>query len=297
MKAAICTKYGPPEVIQIQEISMPSVQDNEVLIKLHAATVTPGDCVIRSSKMLLMRLFFGISKPRKQILGSELSGTIEEVGSSVTKFKKGDEVFAYRGMKLGAHAEYISLAEHGALAIKPAVLTHEEAAAIAFGGTTALHFLRKGKVQAGISVLINGASGSVGSSAVQLAKHFGAEVTAVCGSSNVDWVKTLGADHIIDYTKEDFTKSGKRYDLIFDAVGKSSKSASKAALTANGKFISVKGGLARENLEDLLLLKQLVETGAFKPVIDRSFPFEQIAGAHAYVEQGHKKGNVVITLN
>ncbi|WP_042162100.1 NAD(P)-dependent alcohol dehydrogenase [Paenibacillus gorillae] len=297
MKAAICTRYGPPDVVQIQEIGMPSVQDNEVLIKLHATTVTPGDCVIRSSKMLLMRLFFGILKPRKQILGSELSGIIEEVGSNVTKFQKGDEVFAYRGMKLGAHAAYITLPEHGVLTIKPARLTHQEAAAIAFGGTTALHFLRKGNVQAGMHILINGASGSVGSSAVQLAKHFGAEVTAVCGSSNVDWVKKLGADHVIDYTKEDFMKSGKRYDLIFDAVGKSSNPAGKAALTANGKFISVKGGIARENLEDLLFLKQLVEDRAFQPVIDRSFPFEQIASAHAYVEQGHKKGNVVITFN
>ncbi|GGG59484.1 NAD(P)-dependent alcohol dehydrogenase [Paenibacillus radicis (ex Gao et al. 2016)] len=297
MKAAICTKYGPPDVIQIQEIAKPSIQDNEVLIKLHAATVTPGDCVIRSSKMLLMRLFFGIRKPRKQILGSELSGTIEEAGSNVMKFKKGDEVFAYKGMKLGAHAAYITLPEHGVLAIKPASITHEEAAAIAFGGTTALYFLRKGNVRKGMSVLINGASGSVGSTAVQLAKHFGAEVTAVCGSSNMDWVEALGADHVIDYTKEDFTKSGKRYDLIFDAVGKSSKSASKAALTESGTFISVKSGLASENLKDLLLLKQLVESGLFKPVIDKSYPFEQIADAHAYVEQGHKKGNVVITFN
>ncbi|MFC3746451.1 NAD(P)-dependent alcohol dehydrogenase [Paenibacillus sp. GCM10012306] len=296
MKAAICTKYGTPDVIQIKEVKAPSVQDDQVLIKVQATTVTSGDCVLRNSKMLVMRLLFGLTKPRKDILGSELSGTIEAIGKNVTKFRKGESIIAYTGMKVGAHAEYIVLSENAVLTTKPQNMTFEEGAAIAFGGTTALHFLRKGNIHKGQNVLIFGASGAVGTSAIQLAKHFGANVTAVCSSRNFELVKLLGADHVIDYTQEDFSKKERRYDLIFDAVGKSSKSSSKQALTPNGKYISVAGGLAKENLEDLVLLTKLVEAGELKAVIDRCYSFEQISQAHVYVEKGHKRGNVVITM-
>lgn len=296
MKAAICTTYGPPSVIQIQEVEKPPVRDNEVRIKIYATTVTAGDCVLRTSKMLLMRLIFGLRKPRKSIFGSELSGMIEAVGKNVKNFKTGDSVIAYNGMKLGTHAEYISLSEHAAVTIKPENMTYEQAAAIAFGGTTALYFLRKGNIRKGQKVLIYGASGSVGTSALQLAKHFGSEVTAVCSSKNFELVTSLGADHVIDYTKEDFTKTGQRYDLIFDAVGKSSKSRCKDALAVDGKYISVSHGIAKENVEDLKFLKELAESGALKAVIDCCFPFDQITQAHEYVEKGHKKGNVVILI-
>ncbi|OBZ18243.1 NADPH:quinone reductase [Bacillus sp. FJAT-27264] len=296
MKAAICTKYGTPDVIQIKEVKTPTVQDDQVLIKVHATTVTSGDCVLRTSKMLLMRLLFGLTKPRKAILGSELSGTIEAVGKNVTKFKQGDSIIAYTGMKVGAHAEYITLSENAVLTTIPKNMTFEEGAAIAFGGTTALYFLRKGNIHRVQNVLIFGASGAVGTSAIQLAKHFGATVTAVCSSRNFELVRSLGADHVIDYTQEDFSKKGTLYDLIFDAVGKSPKSSSKQALTLSGKYISVASGLAKENLSDLILLKELVEAGEWKSVIDQCYPFEQISQAHAYVEKGHKRGNVVITL-
>jgi NADPH:quinone reductase-like Zn-dependent oxidoreductase len=296
MKAAICTTYGPPSVIQIQEVEKPPVKDNEVRIKIYATTVTPGDCVVRTSKMLVMRLLFGLRKPRKAILGSELSGKIEAVGNNVKNFKKGDPVIAYNGMKFGTHAEYISLSEHAALTIKPENMTYEQAAAIGFGGTTALYFLRKGNIRKGQKVLIYGASGSVGTSAIQLAKHFGADITAVCSSKNFELVTFLGADHVIDYTKEDFTKTGQRYDLIFDAVGKSSKSRCKDALAVDGKYISVSHGIAKENVEDLKFLKELAESGDLKAVIDRFYPFDQITQAHEYVEKGHKKGNVVILV-
>ncbi|MFF2911176.1 NAD(P)-dependent alcohol dehydrogenase [Paenibacillus sp. NPDC057934] len=296
MKAAICTKYGGPDVVQIQEVKTPSVQDDQVFIKVHATTVTSGDCVLRTSKMLLMRLLFGLTKPRKDILGSELSGTIEAVGKNVIKFKKGDSIIAYTGMKVGAHAEYITLSQNAVLTTKPENMTFEQGAAIAFGGTTALRFLRKGNIHRGQNVLIFGASGAVGTSAIQLAKHFGTTVTAVCSSRNFELVKSLGADHVIDYTQEDFWKKGTTYDLIFDAVGKSSRSSSKQALTPNGKYISVAGGLAKENLDDLILLKELVEAGELKSVIDQCYPFEQISRAHSYVQKGHKRGNVVITL-
>jgi NADPH:quinone reductase-like Zn-dependent oxidoreductase len=297
MKAAICTKYGTADVIQLQEVKTPSIKDDQVLIKVYATTVTSGDCVIRASKMLFMRLLFGLSKPRRHILGSELAGTIEAVGKNVKTFKAGDEIFAYTGMKVGAHAEYIALPENGVLAAKPKNMTFAEAASIAFGGTTALRFLRKGNIQQGQKVLIYGASGAVGTSAIQLAKHFGATVTAVCSSRNLELVKSLGADHVIDYTKENFTQTEARYDLIFDAVGKSSKSNGIIALAPNGKFISVAGGLAKENLEDLILLKELAESGVIQSVIDTCYPFEQISEAHRYVDNGHKKGNVVITIH
>ncbi|MFN0301651.1 MAG: NAD(P)-dependent alcohol dehydrogenase [Burkholderiales bacterium] len=322
MKAIVYERYGPPEVLQLKEVEKPTPKDNEVLIKTRAATATSGDSRVRSLNVpvgfgLIARLVFGVSRPRKTILGTELAGVVESVGNDVRRFKVGDPVFAFSDAAMGCYAEYKCMPEDGAVALKPSNLTFDEAAALSFGGTTALSFFRRGNLQRGESVLINGASGGVGTAAVQLARHFGANVTGVCSTANAELVRSLGAKHVIDYTKEDFTRNGETYDVIVDTAGTAPFSRSKASLKERGRLLMILAGLpdmlqipwvsmtsnkkgiagpAAGRAEDLRFLAGLAEAGEFKPVVDRRYRFEQIAEAHRYVDTGRKRGNVVITL-
>lgn len=304
MKAIVCTKYGPPEVLQITEVAKPVPKDHEVLIKVYATTIHVGDVKIRSFNIprwqwLPARLALGLTGPKKSILGMELAGEIETVGKGVTRFNLGDPVFALSGFAFGAYAEYKCMPEDGMLALKPVNLTFEEAAAVPGGGITALIVLRKANIQRGQNVLIYGASGSVGTFAVQLVKSFGATVTGVCSTANLELVQSLGADRVVDYTREDFTQDGQTYDVVFDAVDKLKPAQVKKVLQQNGVYLNVtrdSGNDSALKTEDMIFLKELIEAGQVKPVIDRTYPLEAIQDAHRYVERGHKKGNVVIRV-
>jgi NADPH:quinone reductase-like Zn-dependent oxidoreductase len=328
VKAYTYDRFGPPEVLTLSEVPKPVPGDHEVLVRIHATTVTAGDWRVRSLEVpkgfgLLSRLALGFSRPRQPILGTELSGRIEATGEAVTRFQVGDEVFGFTGTHMGCHAEYRCLPEEGhgrkdeAVALKPASLGFEEAAALSFGGTTALSFFRKAKLQRGEKVLVVGASGGVGTAAVQLARHFGARVTGVCSTVNLELVRSIGAEQVIDYTKEDFTRSGERYDIIVDTAGTAPFARCEGSLAEGGRLLvvlgslpemlrapwvsltttkKVIGGVASWDVEDLRHLATLAEAGQFRPVIDRRYRFEEMVEAHRHVDAGHKRGNVVVTV-
>ena len=322
MKAVIATKYGTPEVLELRDVSKPAPKATEVLVKVYATTVTSGDARARSfnvppSFWIPARLTLGLTKPKKAVPGMVIAGIVESVGTGVKRFKPGDQVYAYDLTRLNAYAEYACVSENQALALKPSNVSYEEAAAIPFGAVTALHFLKKGSIRSGQRVLIYGASGSVGTAAVQLAKHFGADVTGVCSTANVALVKALGADRVIDYTKEEFAQRRETYDIIFDTVGKTSLADSLCLLNEGGAYLqavaspslliqmklasrrsdkTLVGETAYPTADALAHLKDLVEAGRLKPVIDRCYPLEEIVEAHRYVDLGHKKGNVVIAV-
>ena len=323
MKAAVYRKYGPPEVVQIEDVAKPVPKDDEVLVRVRATTVCAADWRLRSANPFFIRFFMGLTRPRVRVLGMEFAGTVESAGKDVTRFREGDQVFGGTGFKLGAHAACVCLPENGALAIKPTNMTFEEAAAVPFGGFSALTFLRKAKIQAGQNVLVYGASGSVGVFTVQLAKHFGARVTAVCSTANLEMVKSLGADAVVDYTKEDFSRAGRVYDIVFDTVGYSGFSRSLRSLKRggcyaqigySGRLLSIPGnmvrgmwasltgrarvigGVAAGAAEDLAFFRELIEAGKLRTVIDRCYPLGQISEAHRLAESGHKKGHAVVVV-
>lgn len=320
MKAIVYTKYGPPEVVQLAEVEKPVPKDKEVLIKVHATTVNRTDCGFRSAEYFVVRFFSGLLKPKNKILGNEFAGEIVAMGKDVAAFKTGDRVFGYNDTKFGAHAEYMIMAENGPITTIPASMTYEEAAPVTEGAHYALCDLRAAKIQHGKKILINGTTGAIGSAAVQLAKYLGAEVTAVCDTKNVALVRSLGADEVIDYTQQDFTKLDQTFDVVFDAVGKSSFGKCKPLLNRDGIYMSTELGYMSQNpflalitplsggkkvlfpiptisKEDVIFLKELVETGKYKPVIDRRYPLEQIVDAYRYVEKGYKTGSVIITVS
>ncbi|HLP52440.1 MAG TPA: NAD(P)-dependent alcohol dehydrogenase [Chitinophagales bacterium] len=317
MKAAVYTQYGLPEVLQVKQVEKPIPNKNEILVRIRATAVNSGDWRLRKADPFAVRFFFGLTRPKTNILGSVFSGEVESVGEAVKKFKAGDFVFGHTDMSFGAYAEYKCLPESASIALKPADISHTEAAVIPFGAVTALHFIKKAKIQPGQKVLVVGASGAVGSAAVQLARSFGAHVTGVCSTANIALVKSIGANKVIDYTKEDFTQNGETYDVIFDTVKAISVARSLNSLSKDGTMIlsaagmsemfqglwismtsskKVLTGVISHKAEDIFFLKELIDTGKFKPVIDRTYSLEQIAEAHAYAEKGHKKGNVAIDV-
>jgi NADPH:quinone reductase-like Zn-dependent oxidoreductase len=318
MKAVVYNQYGPPEVLRVEKVEKPAPKANEILVRVKATAVNSGDWRLRKADPFAVRFIYGLLRPKMKILGSVFSGEIESAGKEVKQFKAGDSVFGHTDLRFGSYAEYKCLPENGSVALKPASISHQEAASIPFGGVTALHFIKKAGVKPGQKVLVVGASGAVGSAAVQLAKAYGAHVTGVCSTANVSLVKSIGADEVIDYTKDDFTRNGQTYDLIFDTVKTISVSRSLKSLNKNGMMvlsaagmpemlqglwitmtskIKVLTGQISHSANDIIFLKELIEKGRYKAVIDRNYPLEQMAEAHRYVEQGHKRGNVSITVN